>query len=334
MNLNIVQIAKLVGVSKSTVSRVLNGENGVKPETRKKIMSVIEDHGYVPNYHARGLKGGAKPTIGVLVPDLDNLFYSQFYHAFCEIIFKENCMSFICMTGNHGEFEREVLTELYNRKLDALVIWNYEFTDESVQLLNTLSQNIPVIYLNPFSKLKDDNSFVVTFNGFQGVYNAYHYLHERGRKRVAMIKDEPGTESTRSRYEGFLKAKEDLNIINHEELIMEGGLGFEFGYKATAQLMALPEPPDAIIAATDLLAIGALKYLNQHRIKVPEQVSLIGFDNISMTEYTEPALTTIEMPVVKMSEKTIDIISNAINNRSAKNTRFIIDCELIKRDSA
>lgn len=302
-------------------------------------MSIINDHGYVPNYHARGLKGGGKPTIGVLVPDLDNLFYSQFYHSFCEIIFKESCMSFICMTGNNGEFEQEILPELYNRKLDALVVWNYQFLEESVQLLNALSHNIPVIYLNPFRNKDDKFGHVVTFNGFKGIYDAYMLLHRKGRKRIAMIKDRKGTESTRSRHEGFLKAQADLNIAHQEELIMEGGLTYEFGLEATTRLMSLPEPPDAIIAATDLLAIGALKYLNHHGIKVPEEVSLIGFDNISMTKYTEPALTTIEMPVVKMSEKTIEIISRAINNGSsekngaAMNNRYEFDCDLVVRES-
>lgn len=334
MNLNIVEIARIVGVSKSTVSRVLNGENGVKDATRKKIMAIIDDHGYVPNYHARGLRGGGKPTIGVLVPDLDNLFYSQFYHSFCEIIFKENCMSFICMTGNHGEFEREILPELYNRKLDALVVWNYEFQEESVLLLNTLSQNIPVIYLNPFRNKDDKFGHVVTFNGYQGVYDAYKLLHKKGRKRIAFIKDSKGTESTRSRHEGFLKAQEELKIEHREELVMEGGLSFDFGFEAATKLMTLPEPPDAILTATDLLAIGALKYLNKNKIKVPEDVSLIGFDNISMTQYTEPALSTIEMPVIKMSEKTIEIISRAINKRSSRIRKHIIDCKVIERESS
>lgn len=334
MDLNIVEIAKLAGVSKSTVSRALNGDNGVKESTRKKILAVIADHGYVPNYHARGLKGAGKPTVGVLVPDLDHLFYSQFYHSFCEIIFKENCMSFICITGNHGEFEKEVMHELYNRKLDALVIWNYEFMEDSVQLLQTLSQNIPVIFLNPFSSLDNRFGHIVTFNGFQGVYDAYLYLQRKGRRKIAMIKDLKGSDSTRSRFEGFRQAQEDLKVAFREEYVQEGGLGFEFGYQAAAALMSLEDRPDAIIAATDLLAIGALKYMNQHGIAVPAEVSIIGFDNISMTQYTEPALTTVEMPVLAMSQKTMEIVSKALNNASMENYREELDCQLVVRDSA
>jgi LacI family transcriptional regulator, repressor for deo operon, udp, cdd, tsx, nupC, and nupG len=328
---DIFDVAKKAGVSKSTVSRVINSSGPVDEVTRKRVKAAMKQLKYSPDFFARGMRLSRTKTIGIIIPEYTNPFFPEWYKEFEKYISPLGYVSVIGITEDDPERETRVIRDMINRKVDAIIIWLYNETPANIKLLISLQPETPVVFMDPWITNKKVN--VISANGFNSVANAVDYLVKKGIDRIAIIKGPADFDVTRERYEGF-KAGLKRNKIQHEKSYeYEGDFYADSGYEAAKYFTGLKKSPQAIITVTDDMAAGALKYCIENRIKVPEQISIIGFNNQQITRLVQPELTTLEIPIVPYAELTYKFLMDWIENKDRKPIRKLFDCKLIIRES-
>ena len=331
MKRGILTIAREAGVSKSTVSRVLNDDKAVKDSTREKVLKVAEALDYQPNYHARALRGTARKTIGLIIPDHGNLFFSDFYRQLHLALSAEGYLVIVSSSDGDIEKEKDVILEMLQRQVNGLIFFSYFRNEDNLAVLKRNSHKIPIIFLDHFLCGLDETCIYA--NGFDGVKKAYKYLRDTGRKHITIIKGSSRYAVTLLRFLGYLEAQKEYNVPFRENLAYEGNFQIADGYHAARYFFEQKNPPDAIISVTDLMAIGALKYFNENKISVPAEVSLIGFDNIMLCEYTIPTLSTIAMPLKELSDMSAKILIESIQTGKVVKQKVALECELILRET-
>lgn len=327
--MDIISVAKKAGVSKSTVSRVINNSGGVRESTRLKVIAVMEEMGFQPNIFAQAMKTNQSRTIAVLIPDYLNPFFAAWLAAIEQILRPQNYMTMVCSSGPDEKTEMTSLHHLLSRRVDGLIFHSYNRHEKTLQLLESISARIPVVLLDQIMKHPAISSVLV--NGFAGTMTAVQHLILKGRRRIAYVK--AMHQATDDRLAGYRKAMLDAKLPCEEQFIYAGDFSMESGYDAGKYFLGLDQMPDAIVCATDTMALGVLKCLLKENISVPDEVALIGFDNLPITTMVEPALSTIGLPISAMGHKAAQILLNRIADPSTLPTHFTMDCELILRDS-
>ena len=331
MKRGILTIAREAGVSKSTVSRVLNNDTAVKKSTREKVLKVVESLDYQPNYHARALRGTARKTIGLIIPDHGNLFFSDFYRQLHLALSAEGYLVIVSSSDGDIEKEKDVILEMLQRQVNGIIFFSYFRNEDNLEILKRNSNLIPIIFLDHFLCGLEENCIYA--DGLEGVRKAYHFLRNQGRQHIAIIKGSPRYAVTQQRFLGYLEAQKECNEPFRENLACEGNFQIADGYHAARYFFEQDSPPDAIISVTDLMAIGALKYFNENNISIPGEVSIIGFDNIMLCEYTIPTLSTIAMPLKELSSTAAKILIESIQTGKVVKQKVALECELILRGS-
>jgi LacI family transcriptional regulator len=327
---NIIDIARLANVSKSTVSRVVSNNGYVRPETRQKIERVMEELSFRPNMFAKGMRTNRSFSIGILFPDLSNPFFAEWYQVVDRISGTRGYLNYICITDPHGVSEMKRIDDLLARNIDGIIFFSYQKQPEVLEKLRTISQHTPVVCCDGMM-IGEDLSYVCA-DGRKGTYEATRYLIENGRKRIAYIKGTDAYQVGYNRYEGYRQAIDEAGLPDDESLVFSGDFRMADGFEAARYFMQHPNPPDAIMAATDNMALGVLDYLNQEGIPVPEQVAVVGFDNLNLSANSKPPLTTIELPIEKIAASAIEALISQIENDKTI-IQQVFDCQLIKRQS-
>lgn len=332
----IFDVAKAAGVSKSTVSRVLNGEEGVKEETRTAIEKAIKELKYSPSYFAQGIRTGRTKTIAMMVPEYTNIFYSEMFRGVEDVALEYGYMVLVCNTERHANAEVEYTKELLKRKVDGIIYNTYSNSEQMLDYLKQLSRQLPVVFSNKIFSDEKDIAYVHT-DGFKGNRKAVHYLYERGKRRIGYIRNTSDISVIEERYEGYLQGLKDCGLPYREELIYRITQNKEpdyikLGQEAAEYYINLNERPDAILAAIDTLAIGCVQRLLKRGLRVPQDMNVIGFDNISLSEMIEPPLTTISQPIRRMGQKAAEIVIAKIEGRETEN-HIVFDGELIVRET-
>lgn len=333
MKYTITDVADRARVSVATVSRVLNHKDTVKEETRDKVIAVIKELSYTPNFAAKTLRNNLINTIGVIVPDISASFYSEIIKG---IENRANEMSFrliVCDAQNSKSKENDHIRFLYDGSVDGMVFVVPQVADDDLVHLHAENMSIVVFGRN----MEQHGIPSITVDNVYGAYQAVRHLCSHGFARVAYI---GGIEAEndydhRARLHGFKKALSDSGIEIHDEYIENGGYSEEGGSSAFVRLMSLPEPPNAIFCANDEMALGVLRAAKKRSIDIPRQLGLIGFDNIRISQYTSPALTTVSQPTynigVLLGEQLIAHLTD--RERGRRNTNLILRPELIVRES-
>lgn len=324
-------VAREACVSKATVSRVLNGTAPVNNETKKKIELAMEVLKYSPSFLAQSMRSKKTKTIGVIVPDYANPFYSSLFKEIEKSLRAKGYMALICPTDEDAETEIENVKKLVSRQIDGIIFFTYKGGDEHYKFITELSYKTPCVFMD---QVNDDLSVsqVIT-NGFTGVREATRYLLEKGHRRIACIKGPAKFKVTSARYQGYLAALEEFKIHEDDRLIYEGDFHIEGGFKAGEHFSRLDTIPSAVVSVTDLMAIGALRYFGYAGIRVPEQVEVIGFDNISLCTLVTPPLSTVAQPIHKLAEEAVNLLVKKIDNPRSKNRKIVLEGELIIRRS-
>lgn len=327
----ILDVAKLAGVSKTTVSRVINKNGPVSPKTRKRIEMAMEALNYTPNYFAQGMRTSRTRTIGMLIPDYSNPFYAQLFRYIEDVARKNGYMNIICNTNAEPERELEHIRELVRRKIDGIIFCTYKGVRDNIDYLMEISKDVPVVFMD---HVVDDQpvSYVIT-DGFGSSRKAARYLIEKGRKRIAYIKGPSKHRVTHERFRGYRQALKDRDLEFDTKLVYEGDFHMKSGFVAAQYFMNQENPPDAIMAATDIMAIGALKYLKYKSFQVPDDVNVVGFDNIFLSSLVEPALTTIAQPLWDLGREAMNILIERIEHPKTENKQLLLEGELIIRRS-
>jgi LacI family transcriptional regulator len=325
----IIDVAAESNVSYATVSRVINHDVHVKQETRDRVIKTMRRMGYVANRQARSLAGGRTNSIGVLVPDLGTGYIGEIIRGIdAELGFKD--LDLIVYT-THRTASKEVnyVANLAKGMVDGLLL---VLPRSPADFIGTLTQhNFPFVLID-HQGIGPDCPAVGAAN-WQGGFTATEYLIKLGHRRIGFITGWMDLGCALDRLDGYRSALRTNHIPEEPELIYEGTFFQPDGYKGASTLLDLPDPPTAIFASNDVMAMGVIDAVRTRRLRVPEDVSVIGFDDIPQSSMIHPALTTISQPLEKMGRVATQMLLELLHQPQKKTGRIELPTELIVRDS-
>jgi LacI family transcriptional regulator len=325
----IYDVAREAGVSYTTVSRALSGYEFVKPSTREKVLQAAEKLGYVPNQQARSLAGGRSNLIGVLVPALSNSYISEILRGIDEELAKSNYNLILYTTHRHHGKESTYAAKIMNGAAEGLLLVVPLISTSYLDALR--QQDFPYVLIDQSDET--EKSLVVSGTNCKGAYEATRYLIELGHRRIGFISGLAGLNSTAERLKGYKAALRDHGIPLRDELIAEGSFRESGGYAAAQKLLTLTETPTAIFAANDLSAFGAIEAVRQRGWRIPEDMSVIGFDDIPQASNVYPKLTTVHQPLAQMGREAVSLLLERIEDPTQGMCQAILETQLILRDS-
>lgn len=325
-SISIKKIAKLAGVSSATVSRVLNNTGRFSEETRRRVLEVVEKFDYRTNIVARSLRTNKSQSIGVVVPDITNEFFSHIILAIENYCFPQDYSVLICNTNESEEKESLYLRSLLSKGVDGVI-----YLAGGAKIDKNFAVHLPIVCID--RPLNQENIVVIESDNYNGGFIATEELIKNGCKRIVMLRDERKFSPMVSRLEGYCEALKQYNIPFDSSLVIDIPVHVEAARDAVNLLLRNRIQFDGVFAATDWLAVGALAALKQNNIKVPEQVKVIGFDNISIAEYSSPSITSIHQDKKELGEKAAEILLDMINNKPVQKKRILLPVELIRRET-
>lgn len=321
MSYTIKDVAKKANVSIATVSRILNGQVGYSEKTKIKVMKVIEELGYSPNAVARGLINKRTHTIGVLFPKLSSSLVTDLLDGIEKAANESGSSVIVCHTESNGEKTMNYLQLLVEKRVDGIIFASEILKDEYYQYI--MKSKVPVVLLST-----ESYAFPVPYvkvNDFHAAYSAAKYLIDKGHTEIGMISgNKEDIVAGKPRIEGFRKAMADFGIACEDRnIVNSSGFGFHDGLVGLPKMKKQLPDVTAIFAASDEIAMGVLSSAYQLGIKVPEDLSVIGFDNLNLAEMTIPPLTTIGQPLVKMGEVAAQMLFKILETGEIPESRIM-----------
>lgn len=324
----LLDIAKAVNVSKTTVSMVLNNkEINVAKETREKILKAAKDMNYIPNSLARSLSTKKSYTLGMIIPDIQNPFFSEMAKAIEIESEKRGYSIILCNTLNDKKKEEEYLKLLISKLVDGVIIAACGFGKEWVKILK--DNKIPFVMIDRMIS-KEKNLNGVFCDNKKGVELGVNYLVNKGKRHIAFVTGKANLEVASLRLEAFKNTVHKLGVFK-ESVIEEADFSMEGGMKATEKIVKNNKRVDAIFYSSDVMAIGGMKYLIRNGYEIPRDISILGYDNINFCSYIEPELTTIAQPIYKIGESSCKLLMDLINNKSLKSRIISLEPSLVER---
>ena len=325
-------VAKEAQVSTATISYVLNGKESISEETKEKVFSAIKKLGYVPNLGARALVSNVTRLVGVLIPQredgnhgfFNNLFYSEIIGSIEYYLRRHGYGILISATEPNENFFKQVK----ERNLDGVIavgVYPESFYEEAKRI------ELPVVLID--GSYQNRGLHEVNIDDFHGEYLATKYMIEHGHRNIAFFSGKIKNKVVNYRYQGYLDALKESKITLKKELVFEGTTNFEGGYELAEKFMSVGADATAVVCTADVLAIGAIKRFQERGIKIPEDISIIGFDDLALCRYTIPSLTTVCQNIPKKGELAAKLLLNAINDRQLEQQKCDIKVKIIERDS-
>lgn len=331
--MNIYDISKKAGVSIATVSRVINGNSNVSEATAKKVLKVIEECGYTPNAFARGLGLNTMKTVGIMCADSSDPYIASAIFIIEQELRRNNYDAFLCCTGYEVEQKQKYMNLLLSKHIDAIILIGSNFVEAEGKMNNYITEaakNVPIMIIN--GTLNGENIFCTLCDDYHAVYEATRELQRSGSRNVLFLYNAKSY-SANKKLSGFLAAvdlenktakKEDyvqfingniLDVKNHLSSLCKKGLIF-----------------DAIIASDDILAIGALKFAKEHSLSVPEQLSIIGYNNSIISQCSDPELTSIDNKLETLCFNCISTLMGVFHGQDVP-LKMIFSAEIYKRNT-
>jgi|SRR5579871_1560740 len=325
--ITIVDIAKAAGVSHATVSRVLNNQGYIGEQTRQKVMAVVERLGYVANGPARTLAGANSYLLGMMVSE----FYGNYVGELSRSVDLELSKTGynLAIFPTHGYLEKETwyVNRIINGMVDGLIIMLPQNLNDYLPLLK--AHHVPYVLFD--SERADPDSATISTTNWQGAYDATQYLISLGHRRIGHILGLETRLSSTERLEGYHAALIDSDIAIDPDLVQPGAFRSDKGYEATRKLLALANPPTAIFAANDASAFGALKAAEQLGLRVPVDLSVVGFDGQEKSELAN--LTTVHVPIDLVGRLAARALIDLVKNPDAVPQRVTVATSLVIRKS-
>ncbi|MBN1384607.1 MAG: LacI family DNA-binding transcriptional regulator [Elusimicrobia bacterium] len=333
MNVTIKTVAKVAGVSPMTVSRVINESPFVNPKTREEIKKVIRDLNYQPNMLARAFSQRRKEQMIGLVVQYRYFSYTSYFMEILRRIEStvDKLRHDMILFNIHTVRENIAnLTKWYHSGLiKGFIIIAPKENDPLIQRL--IEEKVPFIIIG--SKWQFPGVNFVDVENEQGAYMAVSYLIKLGHKRIGFIGGPENRTDAEERKKGYIRAISDHNLPIYGHLMVKGDFNEKTGAKEVKSLINSNIRPTAIFAANDLIAIGAMKTIKEHKLKIPRDISIIGFDDIDMATQAVPSLTTVHQPIGKLGEIAAEFIINSDDNKINQNLQKILKVRLVKRES-
>jgi len=324
-------VAKLANVSFMTVSRVVNGDPKVKPETRERVQQAIDELRYSPNAMARALNRQRTMTIGLILPKMDYVlsepYFSQLiYHLEKALIPHDYDM--LIVSGEHRNGQDPTLL-FRQKKVDGLIILGSPIGDPRLAALS--ESRGPAVLLHAHTELPGIS--YVDVDNFSIIEYFVEYLSALGHRRIAFISGDLLVLNARQRLDAFHLAMEKHRLAVEREFLFDGDWSAQSGYQAFLHFNRLHPRPSAAIAANDHMAIGFVQAAHEHGVNIPTDVSLVGIDDIEMASFTTPKLTTMRQPMGDIAHQAVDALIGAIRDKTQPPSRIILKAEPVLRDS-
>ncbi|GGN96111.1 catabolite control protein A [Saccharibacillus kuerlensis] len=328
MTVTIYDVAREAGVSMATVSRVVNNNPNVKPQTRKKVYEAIERLGYRPNAVARGLASKKTTTVGVVIPDISNSIFAEIARGIEDIANMYHYNIILCNADKKKDKEIRVINTLLEKQVDGLLFMGGTITEDHVQAFQTAS--VPIV----LCATKDENGTIpsVDIDHEAAAFDAVSALVRHGHREIAMISgtlQDPA--NGYSRFQGYKRALETAGIEYQEDLVRIGNYRYESGVEAMKYFLGLKRKPTAIFAATDEMAIGAIHSVQDEGYKVPDDFSIMSVDNIRMASMVRPQLTTVAQPMYDIGAVAMRLLTKLMKKENVENAQVILPHETILR---
>jgi len=331
-------VAKRAEVSITTVSHVINGTRYVSDALTQKVHEAMNALNYRPNSLARSLRSGRSRSIGLVIPDISNLFFAEISRKIEDNGFLHQYSVILCNTDDDPKKESAYINVLLEKQVDGIIFISSGSKGEG---LNQIQQSkIPIVIAD--RDMKNINADIVLVDNWAGGYEATNYLITLGHERIGCITGPSVVTPSALRVEGYKQALSEKNIPFASELVVSGDFRFEGGEKAMRQLIDLEERPTAVFVCNDMMALGAMRAINDANLAIPDDLSIIGFDNIPLSNTTVPSLSTTEQPVAEMAKIVVDLLINRIRMEEEKrkgdniNTEYsniVLKTKLILRES-
>lgn len=324
----IIDVAKLAGVSKATVARVVNGNNQiVREETRQRVQQAIDQLGYERNAIASSLRRDQTFMVALCIPDITNPFWPEVARGVQDSIEASGYTTVLVNSDWNTQREANYLRVVRRNRFDGLVINPTGVTNHDLNKLG-----IPVVILGNGAMYPDFDS--VGSNTEQGSQDALRHLYMQGHRKIGLIIGVSARNKPHARRHSYIQFHIQHHLSLDESLIIECGFSDTAGYSAMQQLMQQEHPPSAVFTANDILAIGALKAARASGLRVPEDVSIMGMDDIHAAATTSPGLTTINKPKYEIGALAGQYLLERLSNKSPASTRHtLLPCHVIKRGS-
>ena len=294
--MNIKEIARQAGVSVATVSRVLNHPDTVAPKTKEHILSLIDAMGYKPNWFARGLNFNKTNTIGLLVPNILDPAFVEIAEGAEDVVNKKGYNVLLCITEGNPEKEETYLQTLIDRRVDGVILVSSMLEDHQIEALR--EQGIPVVLVG--ENKGNAKGPIVRIDCCDASDKAVKHLLECGHSRIAMVSGVVPEIENQRKVEGYYKALNEAGIVTNPDYLVQAENTIEGGYVAARRLLGLVERPEAIFTSSDLLAFGVMDAIRDSELNIPNEVAVMGFDNIRMSNLMFPKLTTVAKPLHRM----------------------------------
>jgi LacI family transcriptional regulator len=332
-DLTLEDIAKQAGVSRSTVSRVVNGYPNVREDVRKRVLEVIQNTGYHPNAAARTLASQRSWTLGLVLPHSVSFFFTDPYYPPLTKGIAQACNQYnytlaLFLVGTKEDEEKIFPRVARKGLLDGVLVQAGHHGDQQIIGLLVDSKMPLVVAGRPF---RSDNVSYIDIDNVNAAHNAVRHLIQIGYRRIGTIAGPAHSTVGLDRKEGYLKALKERGRDVDEALIVEGDFTEAGGYYAMQKLLSAK--PDAVFAASDIMAIGAMRAAREAGLSIPKDVAFVGFDDLPIATLSDIQLTTVRQPVVQFGHKSVELLLDLIENGLHPPRRIIMDTELIIRDS-
>ena len=317
--ITLADIARELNVSPATVSRALKDHPDISEETREKVKKLAKELHYRPNTIAQGLRKQESKIIGVIIPEIVHHFFSSVISGIMEYAYKAGYRVMLCQSMEMYEKEAEDVEALFSSRVDGILISLANETKDYTHLEEVRNYGVPVVSFDKVCHTLENHSMVM-IDDFEGAYNIVTHLLENGFRRIAHIHGPLNPITSQNRLNGYRKALKDFNIPGEEAYVKGCQLVTqEEGYNFTKELISLPNPPDAIFAVTDLVAIGAMVAIKEAGLSIPNDIAVVGYSDWAMASVVEPALTTVSQPGFEMGSLAAKLLIEEIQYINEEN---------------
>lgn len=322
-------IAKIAGVSSATVSRVINRSSLVRPSTAERVRKVIDEVRFVPNGSATTLKYGRSCTYGLIIPDITNPFFPEFIRCFEAILVENNQDMLMATTDFHPSKMQQTIRRMLVRKVDGVALLASEIETEPIEAL--IHHRVPLATMD--RRLIGRGLSDVSVNNTPGMNQTVEHLKHLRHKRIGYIGGSSGLTISDHRLHAFMKAMGNAGLVVDPAFIRVGNYRISGGEVAMTELLSLKRRPTAIVTANDLTAIGALRVIHQHGLSVPGDISIVGFDDIELSDIVHPPLTTLRLPRHELAQTFYDALKTAEKAPNEMGKQYSVDTSLVIRAS-
>ncbi|MBB1199295.1 DNA-binding transcriptional regulator CytR [Enterobacteriaceae bacterium 89] len=322
-------VAQKANVSTATVSRALMNPDKVSQSTRNKVEKAALDVGYFPQAMGRNSRRNESRTILVIVPDICDPFFSEIIRGIEVTAAAQGYLVLIGDCAHQNQQEKTFIDLIITKQIDGMLLLGSRLPfDASIEEQRNLP---PMVMANEFAPELELPT--VHIDNLTAAFNAVNYLHELGHQRIGCIAGPEEMPLCHYRLQGYVQALRRSGITVDPHYIARGDFTYEAGANALEQLLELPEPPTAVFCHSDIMALGALSLAKRRGLKIPDDLSIIGFDNISLSEFCDPPLTTVSQPRFDIGREAMLLLLDQLSGQNVSSGSRLLDCELVLRGS-